>query len=296
MTKPGLSSFTFLTRQHLLLCRLLGQETMNDNGDPHPQPVFELVEISVESQAGVLLHLPRLYPGVRINYLTIRSDPAPSWSRPEIDVPFTISETNRIFVGTFWITAGGHQSWSIFVPLTHILPYIDKGGREFAWDEWGPTGTLIDVTSVSPTWCAFPSLHLSHSEHTAGLLRVCYVYGSNVVAYSYIREQDAVGDIIQGFIDVYQFNQPAIHRDARAGLSLDYEIFKDGMELGASEVFAEPVRTSLPFRFSRRLHRKWELGVPFPMTHPMITEDAIVLVNVCLPDDALRRAVFMLSI
>lgn len=197
---------------------------------------------------------------------SICSDPSPDWEpNPEAQLPFSFAHQHRLFIITSCVlTAYGRESSDLFVSADTLLSHIEALPtgtlqHDINWDEWGPTGTRLMPSPFSPSpW-------------------VCHVSGTKFATFVTPRRR-----LDPDSLEVRDFNQLAMKRAAESSKNLvpqdeiaqhvyDPSVIKAG-------VFMDDVRTSLPYRFTRRT-------LPCSSTQAFLTavmcsEDNLILVDV----------------
>ncbi|KAF7796389.1 hypothetical protein EIP86_007566 [Pleurotus ostreatoroseus] len=264
-----LASFAFLSRQHVIVSYV--KQIFDEN--PQPEPTFRVYDFKalsnepihmLDAECVMVLGLPLLEEDGVVLAAGIRSDPSPTWKpSDDLQVPFHTTRDDRLFVITFWVAEGNNiTSLLMFLPSSTVLSWLANTERTLyvPWGHWGPEGTR--VRRAPP----------GHS-----MVWVCYVHGQRFVAP--YREGMQVFTAPRGpkAIQIFDFNQLAVQRAlAQGDREENTEIIDEESVLRVNGVFAEPIRTSLPY-----LWRKAD--VPYHPQHTfdgvLIGEDAVVTVT-----------------
>lgn len=246
MSGTEIASFQFLSDRHVLVGYVMPLLNVNQLGAPPREPRLVVVDFLVAAPEKVeakradfvcSFHFPILAQWAIPLAVSIRSDPAPSWTpHRDLQVPFYTSRDERLFVVTFWAADGGNVRTILLFTLTSSLfAHIEtlqpgEKKRRFAWGDWGPMGSrmMMAPTGHSDTW-------------------VCYVHGTKFVSPRRWGMQKG--------IQVYDFNVlPYKRRLAELNTDSDAEVEKyswisDPSALGDLVlIFQEPVSTGLPYR------------------------------------------------
>jgi hypothetical protein len=206
---------------------------------------------------------PFATPVTRIMDMTIRSDPAPSWTpNHQLKVPFSVANDDRLFVISLTVLHAPDPVY-LFVPLSTFVTHmstIDEGqeGRLFKWEDWGPSGSrMIDLLLPSEVW-------------------VCHVFGTKFVTIDedadvHFRLDEPEDRLV---VAIYDFNQLAYRREfnrTRGGPVTGTQFVSSDMSCCRPNVTA-----SLPYR-------KWTIAVDklSAADAVMCSEDNIIIVKVC---------------
>lgn len=176
---------------------------------------------------------------------------------PDPDVPFSTARDNQLFVArlrVFDLDEGEIKIFGVFFPLSTLLHPIERlppqsEGRNFSWNEWGPSGTRMIALNLPNVW-------------------VCFVHGSKFVYCDPGTSQ----------LRLWDFNPNPIHYDAMvnqdAGDSAMDTVTSESEVYGG---FVSAVKTGLPYRIAAR---------DFPVTDSsmvvcaaLVSEDTILVVK-----------------
>lgn len=266
----NLMAFAFLTKRYILVGgfedvpfdlrqpRLFVVDLDSDSG--------ERTEFDEMEYLCAFLY-PACYPWVHALSFLIRSDPCTDWSpHGSLEVPFSIGSGPRLYVVTIWVMHGEEITpIDLFVLSDTLLAHVSAVGEgesrhDFEWPKWGPRGTrMMAQAPHSHVW-------------------VCYVFGTR---FSTITGGGEGGT--SRTLEVWDFNQLGMRRDMkrdRKRCGVEWHI-GDTSVLGG-RVFADEVRTGLPYRVFRRELAAPREGEP-DYTEAMCSEDSVVLVDVSVP-------------
>jgi hypothetical protein len=208
--------------------------------------------------------------------MSIRTDPGVPWAPShELCVPFHVARAARVFVIKFYVFNGAAKSVLSFVPLAvldaHAARMAAAGAdpADVPWADWGPVGSrmLLNVLS-SDIWVCHVFGTRFATAHPRGRRAVrVTLFDFNTRAYAHGRRfQPAVSPQAEDADWTEPVDMPggfAAHPRANYGANIEeqgplipeaegswqYIGADDGEELeGAQEIFAEPVRTRLPYR------------------------------------------------
>lgn len=266
----ALSSSAFLTDRYILVAVLGGFNTQIE-------PKLLVVDFTTTSsemrklsetdfQFECALHFPSMREWVAPLVLSIRSDPAPSWTpHPSLQVPFYIAHNDRLFVLTLWVAEEVNwKPYVIFLPsftvLRHLHASLETKKRDVPWEYWGPEGVR------------FIEAPFAHSA-----VWVCFVNGLSFV--SPVKPRKRGGPM---GIQVFDFNQLGARKQLLCRFEDDMDVdevtqvITDPTVIDADrDVFKRPVVTNLPYRL-RTLESPLSRQTRF--TAVMMSEDSIVLV------------------
>jgi len=249
-------SFAFLTDQHVMIAVLsaMGSHLLVMDFKHAPErPGRVSLEDVGNSQGVSSFYFPRLSYASTIIEITIRSDPAPSWTpHPNLQIPFFTARDSRLYVITIWVENHAQMlSVVLFVPSSTLISRLNDGrfGDHHPWEEWGPRGTrMIPSPGHSFVW-------------------VCYVFGTKFVVHRQLGTTPS--------IQVYDFNH----------LALQQALGSDNVPSNMTErvvwssvvhnygVFSTAVSTSLPY-LTRTTPLQLESGDAV-----MCSEDSLIIVK-----------------
>lgn len=269
-SSPEIATFAFLSSRFLLVGSVIDIETGNSG------PRLYVLDMAHPSSEKIVLTAnyfcsfawPQFDAWTTPATLSIRSDPPPAWQpNPQAQVPFSIAHQHRLFIITSSVLTGdGHNSsHDLFVSADTLLSHIEAlpAGtlqHDIDWEEWGPTGTRLMRSSSSSAW-------------------VCYVFGTK---FATITSRNR---LFPDTLEIRDFNQLAMKRDPESGENPDsqdgtVQHVYDSSVIKAG-VFLYDVRTSLPYRVTRRsLPRSFTQHF---LTAVMCSEDNLILVDVRMP-------------
>lgn len=295
-----LESFTFLDHGRLMLGRIPQRIDHDLNG---MQVHLELYSFEPLNQPDTTRPLRKLgvlkYPtteeDVEFSHLNIRMDPAVAWRPPTThNVPFHVGDEERI-INIQWHGFCDSRAGPIihFVHLKTVLDHVRRlevesrqvEGDQFIdvpWKEWGPHGSRlwVDNLGISHNW-------------------LCYVYGSQWIYCE--RRRGIAGTAQPVWLTLRDFSSVGVrhamfmgqlsgtgYKTAALGDGPDDCISFPGdnwsyilTDTVAKDYFVEPVTTSLPYR--ERFGMTPPDILPNGRVAPMLSEDAILLVQVCAP-------------
>ncbi|CAL1702758.1 unnamed protein product [Somion occarium] len=258
-------AYSFLTDHHIVLIRRHSAAELLvidlRSVSPKGTPVDEVDYICS-------FRFPALKPDATVDYGEIRSDPPFSFSTEHGPAtPFHLASGERLFA----VFMRGSDSSSVYgspmflIPLDSLLPHFYRIPNlapklQVEWDKWGPKGTRAIPVSLrhSPVW-------------------IRNVYGMRFV--DLVTETG--GD---PYVFVADFNQAAFRK---ASMNEEYVtgartmklVYEDSTLGWPSQMFADPVTTSLPYRWGKvHLPRNYESD-NVDYDGAMVSEDAIVVVD-----------------
>ncbi|TFK30802.1 hypothetical protein FA15DRAFT_677031 [Coprinopsis marcescibilis] len=273
-----MNSFSFLSDEYVIISATVpGQQEDEEDDDIDREPCLAVVNFKKEGKTKrqineldsvILFRYPPTHDEAFVVHTEIRSDPSSGWHpQLDIDVPFHVSQHNRLFVVTLYIqTVRGVENVMSFVPMKTLLLHLESiaqsGGekKEFMWDEWGPNGSrlLVSPNMISHVWA-------------------CYVYGSRYVGMETLRSDNDTW-----FCRVYDFNDVGVRRalvKADEGLTVAEEKTDEEDEERSARTVYQVAPTVIPEKtiFSTA---SFPLGLPdSKRCAPMCTEDNLIIVD-----------------
>jgi len=260
------SSFVFFTETKVLL----GVLELPDEDDEVMQeyPTLNIVDFSIgvdtqrrlwelDPQTRHCFLFPELRAGTIPVRIDVRSDPSPGWKPSEdLQAPFHVS-SERLFVISLSVVESLRLSTIAFLTLQSVvLDIIDSCGaenslgRKIPWEQWGPEGTRMTEVSFSAVWA-------------------CYTYGTKCVLP--FQRRDSNGQIHFRIVD---FDRTSLKKRDEG------QLFRGKNTLSTEIWFKDKdLSTSLPFRMISKEFK----GSFRPSCSPMIAEDSLIVVDVCVP-------------
>jgi len=246
-------SFSFLTESRVLLATILGPRLLVvDFNEPSDEesPMHRYI---------CSFNFPNMNIWTSPLHITIRSDPAPSWTpNPQLQALFSHENNDRLFVVTLWTSDGlVVKNVVLFIPASTLLTHLSHanavGTDDLLWEAWGPEGTRM-----------LPSLN--HSN-----VWVCYVYGSKFV----VSRPPVQAGVYP--VDVYDFHQLSFRRSfqqtVESSARTNTEFVAGGTRI--SNTFRKEIRTCLPYR-----KRTIYLNNRSEIESVMCNEDNLIFVSV----------------
>lgn len=276
----------------------------DDNDDIYDPPSLDIIEFpegSLDTDSNnqhihlYTLHYPTFAAGVTPGEIRIQGDPAPGWTPPVAQAAlFHVAHGERVFVIRIQLVTETRALEIVqFVPLATLTAFIPAAGSTsmpppspvaVPWEAWGPTGSRMTAKEgTDETW-------------------VCHVFGTQFVSSLRVRRVFQQTVTAATRLKLWDFNQRAFRRgvagkrtrggeggddahDERGAQVRDegdqkgYHYVDEPLQFELQGIFAEPVVTSLPYRYRTKVvpagthDRRAHVAV-------MLSEDNIMLVDV----------------